>query len=161
MYELGLAHAAVKPVIIVSNNIEDVPFDLRALRILIYDIKRPNWAHDLKNSIVNSIAETLESPIEAVLPTFLRVISTKTEEVSEIKKDLIEIKQYLHRLDPDDDDKQPKIISAREYGQAIHDAYRLYYDDGLDLSEIKTYLMSKFVIGISTASDIIDKARMK
>ena len=96
-----------------------------------------------------------------MLPTFLNVTPTKTEEVSEIKKDLIEIKQYLHRLDQEEDAKQSKIIPAKEYGQAIHDAYRLYYDDGLDLSEIKTYLMSKFSISISTASDIIDKARMK
>jgi hypothetical protein len=161
MYELGLAHAVAKPVIIVSNNIDDVPFDLRSLRILIYNIISPKWSSDLKNSIKSSILEILESPIESVLPTFLNVTGTKTEEVSEIKKDLIEIKQHLNRLNHEEDSEQSKIISANEYGQAIHDAYRLYYDDGLDLSEIKTYLMSKFSISVSTASDVIDKARMK
>jgi hypothetical protein len=161
MYELGLAHAVAKPVIIVSNNIEDVPFDLRAVRILIYNINSPKWANDLKDSIKSSIIEILESPIEAVLPTFLNVTLSKIEEVSEIKKDLIEIKQYLYRLDEEENENKSKIISAKEYGQAIRDAYRLYYDDGLDLTEIKSYLMSKFSIGISTASDIIDKARMK
>src|SRR4051812_43366777 len=32
-YELGLAHAIGKPVVLVSESIEDVPFDLRGLRM--------------------------------------------------------------------------------------------------------------------------------
>lgn len=35
-YELGLAHAIAKPVILVANTIDDVPFDLRGLRVLTY-----------------------------------------------------------------------------------------------------------------------------
>lgn len=35
-YEIGLAHAVGKEVIIMSQDIEDVPFDLRHLRCLIY-----------------------------------------------------------------------------------------------------------------------------
>ena len=30
-YELGLAHASGKPVVIVTNSLEDVPFDLKGL----------------------------------------------------------------------------------------------------------------------------------
>jgi len=32
-YELGLAHAARKPVIFTSGKLDDVPFDLRHLRV--------------------------------------------------------------------------------------------------------------------------------
>ncbi len=39
-YELGLAHAAGKPVLLVTQSIDDVPFDLRALRIIEYDVRR-------------------------------------------------------------------------------------------------------------------------
>jgi hypothetical protein len=35
-YELGLAHALEKPVILVSSNQEDVPFDLRHIRVILY-----------------------------------------------------------------------------------------------------------------------------
>ena len=42
-YELGLAHALAKPVILVVEPMDDVPFDLRALRVLQYDKNDPNW----------------------------------------------------------------------------------------------------------------------
>ena len=35
-YELGLAHAIQKPVILLSQNFSDVPFDLRHVRVIIY-----------------------------------------------------------------------------------------------------------------------------
>lgn len=35
-YEIGLAHAVGKEVIIISQTIEDVPFDLRHLRCFVY-----------------------------------------------------------------------------------------------------------------------------
>jgi hypothetical protein len=38
-YELGLAHAARKPVVFTSGKLEDVPFDLRHLRVIIYDVR--------------------------------------------------------------------------------------------------------------------------
>jgi hypothetical protein len=163
MYELGLAHAIAKPVIIITNNIDDVPFDLKALRILIYNTNRPTWSTDLKQSIKNSITEILESPSDAILPTFLNVIPSKKEEVSEIKKDLIEIKQYLYRLELDKtegyDDVKSKVLSTKEFGEAITDAHHLYYDKGLDMLEIKTYLISKYRMGNHTATDIIDIAQ--
>jgi hypothetical protein len=36
LYELGLAHAVQKPAILLSQTIDDVPFDLRHLRVLLY-----------------------------------------------------------------------------------------------------------------------------
>lgn len=36
-YEVGLAHALGKPVVLLSRNISDVPFDLRHLRVIQYD----------------------------------------------------------------------------------------------------------------------------
>ncbi len=36
-YELGLAHALGRPVILLTQNIEDVPFDLQTYRLLDYD----------------------------------------------------------------------------------------------------------------------------
>ena len=36
-YEIGIAHTIGKPTIIISQNIDDIPFDLRHLRSIIYD----------------------------------------------------------------------------------------------------------------------------
>lgn len=36
-YELGIAHAIGKPSILIVQDIEDIPFDLRHLRIIVYD----------------------------------------------------------------------------------------------------------------------------
>lgn len=36
-YELGLAHAVGKPSILLVQNIDDIPFDLRHLRIIVYE----------------------------------------------------------------------------------------------------------------------------
>jgi hypothetical protein len=40
-YELGLAHALSKPVVLVSSNEEDVPFDLRHIRVIVYEQRDP------------------------------------------------------------------------------------------------------------------------
>jgi len=42
-YELGLAHAARKPVVFAAGQIEDIPFDLRHLRVIVYDVREPKW----------------------------------------------------------------------------------------------------------------------
>ena len=75
-YELGLAHALGKPVIMVAAAIEDVPFDLRGLRVLIYDKEIENWGADLKKRIVKALRETLEDIAGAVAPMFLERVKT-------------------------------------------------------------------------------------
>jgi hypothetical protein len=70
-YELGLAHAITKPVIFITDNIEDVPFDLRALRIIEYDRNLPTWGADLKLKITAYIKEVLKDPNKAVPANFL------------------------------------------------------------------------------------------
>lgn len=50
-YELGLAHAIGKPVILVSHNEQDVPFDLRHIRIIFYNFRMAGWEEKLKSEI--------------------------------------------------------------------------------------------------------------
>jgi len=69
-YELGLAHAIAKPVILISDNIEDVPFDLRGLRVLLYDRNDPLWGVQLRSELTTALRETLQEPGAAVPPTF-------------------------------------------------------------------------------------------
>jgi len=67
-YELGLAHAIAKPAILVTESIADVPFDLRALRVLEYDKNDSAWGGALRDKIATAIREVLDSPLQSVLP---------------------------------------------------------------------------------------------
>lgn len=53
-YELGLAHAVGKPAILVSNTKEDIPFDLRHVRVILYDTAFPGWENKLLSEITKA-----------------------------------------------------------------------------------------------------------
>lgn len=65
-YELGLAHALVKPVVLVSSNQEDVPFDLRHIRVILYDQADPFWGQKLIDKIADNIRSAISNPEEAI-----------------------------------------------------------------------------------------------
>lgn len=83
-YELGLAHAIGKPVILVCENLDDVPFDLQQLRILIYDKNNPEWGKELSEKITRAIAETLDKPIEAVPSVFRKKVPSQAPKQDEL-----------------------------------------------------------------------------
>ena len=55
LYELGLSHAIGKPVVIVTSSMDDVPFDLKDLRCIVYEKDHPRWGEALKQSITQSL----------------------------------------------------------------------------------------------------------
>lgn len=55
LYELGYGHAIGKTAILMTQTMEDVPFDLRGFRCLIYDTTDPDWANTLKTRLVQFI----------------------------------------------------------------------------------------------------------
>jgi len=65
-YELGLAHAREKPVVLVSSKEEDVPFDLRHIRVIVYDQTDPFWGQKLINKLADNIQSALTDPEEAI-----------------------------------------------------------------------------------------------
>ena len=79
-YELGLAHAIGKPVILVCESMDDVPFDLQQLRVLLYDKNNPTWGSKLTVQITSAITETLDSPIEAVPIVFRKIVASQAPE---------------------------------------------------------------------------------
>jgi hypothetical protein len=70
-YELGLAHASRKPVVIVTASIDDVPFDLKGLRVVEYDKDHENWGSILREQITTNLRTTLSEPSVAIPTTFL------------------------------------------------------------------------------------------
>lgn len=98
-YELGLAHALAKPAILITESIEDVPFDLRALRVLEYDKNLPRWGEVLQEKITISIREVIKSPIQAVLPAFLSIKhDSKPKTVTEQEMELLEMRREIDLL---------------------------------------------------------------
>jgi hypothetical protein len=65
-YELGLAHAKEKPVVLVSSNEGDVPFDLKHIRVIYYDTTDPFWGQKLIDKVAENIISALNNPEEAV-----------------------------------------------------------------------------------------------
>ena len=65
-YELGLAHALKKPVVLVSSNEEDVPFDLKHIRVIFYDMTDPCWGQKLLDKVAENILSAINNPEEAI-----------------------------------------------------------------------------------------------
>lgn len=128
LYELGLAHALAKPVILITESLDDIPFDLRALRIIEYNKNDPEWGDILKEKTKEAIREVSESPLKAVLPAFLEVDETKpSKKISAHDKEILEIKHeldvlrrnvvrtnYLHPVDPPGGEDDPIWIKKIE-----------------------------------------------
>ncbi|MCD4823634.1 MAG: hypothetical protein K8S55_03440 [Phycisphaerae bacterium] len=91
-YELGLGHAIGKPIVLISETIEDVPFDLQPLRVILYDKDDPAWGNKLKNKITTAINDTIASPIDGVPPMFRKPVKSQAPSESEtnIRLDLLE-----------------------------------------------------------------------
>jgi len=83
-YELGLAHAARKPVVFTSSNTEDVPFDLRHLRVIIYDIREPDWANRLHKSIADYLRNATKDPTKSIPHPFRKFIEEEAVETSDV-----------------------------------------------------------------------------
>lgn len=62
MYELGLCHALWKRVILISQSKDDVPFDLRAWRVIWYDFTFAGSAR-LKDELQRAIEALHEDPV--------------------------------------------------------------------------------------------------
>ena len=73
-YELGLAHALDKPVVLISSNSEDVPFDLKHIRVIYYDVNDPFWGTKLIDKVAENIISALNNPEESI---FRRVLDAE------------------------------------------------------------------------------------
>ncbi len=65
-YELGIAHALRKPVVLIASNEIDVPFDVRHIRVIYYDKDDPFWGDKLMKKIAENILSAINNPEEAI-----------------------------------------------------------------------------------------------
>ena len=74
-YELGLAHAAQKPVVFTTGSLDDVPFDLRHLRVAVCDIRDPTWGEKLKGTLSVYLKAAKAEPAKSVPQPFRKQIA--------------------------------------------------------------------------------------
>lgn len=59
-YELGIAHTLGKPVIMLTQRVEEIPFDLRHLRFIVYDNNK-NGLNKLKLELASAIQQVIQN----------------------------------------------------------------------------------------------------
>jgi hypothetical protein len=55
-----------RPVVLVSSNQEDVPFDLRHIRVILYDQQDPFWGQKLIDKVADNITSAIKDPEDAI-----------------------------------------------------------------------------------------------
>lgn len=60
LYEIGLAHAIGKPIILLTREEADVPIDLKSRRYIYYDLNDPFWGETLRSKLVKTLRDTLD-----------------------------------------------------------------------------------------------------
>ena len=97
-YELGLAHALQKPVILVAGSLDDVPFDLRGLRVLGYDKENEDWGAELRRTIIASLKETLSDPARAIPSTFIELRPSEPPKVDPVHSMLRQLTEEVRAM---------------------------------------------------------------
>ncbi|MDX1972685.1 MAG: hypothetical protein SFY68_09160 [Candidatus Sumerlaeia bacterium] len=82
-YELGLSHAIQKPVVFVSGTIDDVPSDLRHLRVITYEVRQPNWAIELRKQITSYLKNAKQDPEKSIPATFRKGLQYNDDDSDE------------------------------------------------------------------------------
>jgi hypothetical protein len=98
-YELGIAHAVPKPVIIITRDIKNVPFDLRSFRVLVYDRIR-KLQEDLKIAIKEVTTGPVISPVVEARPEIESVPKEEYDRlIREIKDLTLKTEEQERELD--------------------------------------------------------------
>jgi hypothetical protein len=147
-YELGLAHAIEKPVVLVAETMDDVPFDLRGLRVLTFDRHDPEWGAQLRGNIAAALKETLADVRGAVPPMFIRTIprtpATATEPETTLELRIRELAEEITALRRETN-RDLKIDRAPRDGEVAIDAVFVV----LDPREIPTELAANTISMLS------------
>lgn len=120
-YELGMAHAANKPTIIITQNTSDVPFDYRHLRHIVYNPMESGWQHPFSATLKRTVLEVLNNP-ERNLALKTNAFSEQAKSAEAIRKHLLEI--FLTQAQ--DVDRENRIYLGGENGCSIVTEWRGY-----------------------------------
>jgi hypothetical protein len=100
-YELGLAHALGKPVVLLAQKADDVPADLRAIRWIKYERVRPRWAAELQRDISDALQEALKGGVQRgfAVPAD-RTLTERLLSMSGTQKRILDHLRWTEELEP-------------------------------------------------------------
>ena len=67
-----------------SAQVDDVPFDLRHLRVIIYDVREPEWAPRLMKSVTDYLRNAMKEPSKSI-PHPFRKLAEEGEDSTGVK----------------------------------------------------------------------------
>lgn len=137
LYEVGLAHAIGKPVIIITRQEDDVPFDLRALRYLFYDTNDPFWGDNLQKALKSIIDSVMK---EVGISRYLEDVSWGNEIVYpslqdaslKVKESPVQVEDvsgvWKVRFSLESETKHNGLMSLQQQGTKISATMTITYD---------------------------------
>lgn len=142
-YELGIAHALEKPVVIISQSVADIPFDYRQIRTVLYNTKGSKWPEKLRQDVTKTIQsiDLHQQNNQEVLCNIINKGSGKYLEVADgSQKDGGRVQQWDYHggdnqvwiLRPQD--KQYSCIVAKHSGKCL-DVTDRSVEDGIPLQQ--------------------------
>jgi len=63
-YELGMCHSLGVPTVLITQSMDDVPFDYQHRRCILYDTSRTKWDEKLRHDITETLKAVLAEPVE-------------------------------------------------------------------------------------------------
>lgn len=148
-YEVGLAHALGKPVVIITRSEDDVPFDLKALRYLFYNTDDPFWGQNLTKALTEMLQKLLEEKEYGTVFESIRLVGKTQYEGEEIL-----------RAEKAKDEKPSYDLAGvwkgeMQMGDALYDCNAHFVQKGSDLSG--TMIVSYMYLGeITVVSEVLD-----
>lgn len=141
-YELGLGHAIGKPIVLISEKMDDVPFDLQALRVILYNKDDPKWGDKLRNDIVIALKATLSEPIRGVPTMFRKKVKSQAPAESETSLRLSSLERRVASLQDtfgmEEVSRRSSIIRSEQEAMAFVKRYvRMGMPNGLIVRRLK------------------------
>ena len=119
-YELGLAHAVGNPIVLISETMDDVPFDLQPLRVIVYEKDNPAWGNKLRNNMTSSLKENVSEPINSVPTMFRKKVKSQAPEESILSLRLAALERQVASMGDSIPSKHPRDL-VNWYGRKVRD----------------------------------------
>jgi len=98
LYELGLSHAAKKKVIMITQNESDIPFDVKGIRYIRYNVNHLSQLHESLSTAINVLLNTSNLSEHDFFPE-LKIVSQETNlEIERLKtenKELVSLANVI------------------------------------------------------------------
>lgn len=152
-YELGLAHAMNKKVIIITQDISDLPFDIQSYRANEYSLqfnKFPKLIDKLRELLAGAIDESIHygNPVVDYLPDFFTNNVYPNQGENKDKTDDVETNQqteseeseagFLDYISSIDEYSKKMVVEINGISDELHEMTSSLNEATLDINRVKT-----------------------